>query len=102
MKPIIIQFWTETERGWGQRPDGLTLHKTTQDRNDYVKYYNETFNNKDEVPDEYTFADGDGQLWMIDEELFNSLTNLDNQNYTWQTNKWFTENKNAGKLTSTL
>ena len=55
---VICENWTETERGWGQRPDGFTLHLTEDDYVNYVKEYNEKFNNKKSVPDCYTRADG--------------------------------------------
>jgi len=34
---LFIQHWEESERGWGIRPDGYSLHMTHQDALDYVK-----------------------------------------------------------------
>lgn len=48
-----IQF-TEYERGWGNRPDGWTLHKDLQSAQDYARDYNAKHNNKQTVPDAYT------------------------------------------------
>lgn len=31
--------WTESERGWGQRPDGASLHLTQDDAKVYLKEY---------------------------------------------------------------
>ena len=31
--------WTESERGWGQRPDGYSLHETQQDVSAYIAAY---------------------------------------------------------------
>jgi hypothetical protein len=31
--------WTEYERGWGQRPDGRTLHFSLEEANKYIKDY---------------------------------------------------------------
>lgn len=35
----IVQKWEESERGWGTRPDGYSLHLTEVDRAEYVKAY---------------------------------------------------------------
>ncbi len=39
MAQLVKQYWEESEAGWGQRPDGYTLHLTEQDRKDYVREY---------------------------------------------------------------
>lgn len=55
---IIVQSWTESERGWGQRPDGCTCHLTMEDcrqfREDYIRKNHTSI----EAPDEYSFPDG--------------------------------------------
>lgn len=38
-EPAWYQSWEESERGWGQRPDGYSLHLTEQDAKDYAKGY---------------------------------------------------------------
>lgn len=35
----ICQLWEESERGWGCRPDGFSLHLTDEDRLKYIKEY---------------------------------------------------------------
>lgn len=37
MPRVVCQEWEESERGWGCRPDGYTLHLTEQDRAAYVQ-----------------------------------------------------------------
>ena len=50
---IVFEIeWTESERGWGQRPDGFTYHKTEADAQKYVDAYWKTMPN--EVPDCYS------------------------------------------------
>lgn len=44
--------WEESERGWGIRPDGCSLHKTPKDCDAYVKKYWKGM--PSEVPDEYS------------------------------------------------
>ena len=29
--PAIVVYWTESEAGWGQRPDGLTIYPNRED-----------------------------------------------------------------------
>lgn len=62
---LYIQYWEESERGWGTRPDGYSLHVTHQDALDYVKkamkkqedYFTSCGVNG--VPDEYSRPCGD-------------------------------------------
>lgn len=46
--------WTEFERGWGQRPDGVSLHKSKEDAEKYVKDYDKKHNNEPTAPDCYS------------------------------------------------
>jgi hypothetical protein len=48
----IIQKWEESERGWGCRPDGFSIHKNEIDRVNYIQTYNDSL--PKEVPDEYS------------------------------------------------
>ncbi len=48
---VLVQKWEETERGWGQRPDGYSIHLSQDDLDAYVKAYWAT--QPDAVPDEY-------------------------------------------------
>jgi hypothetical protein len=54
---VIAQNWVESERGWGTRPDGISIHRTEQERADYVKRYWDGMPNT--VPDEYSRPEGD-------------------------------------------
>jgi hypothetical protein len=60
MKAIRIT-WTEFERGWGQRPDGATLHESRQHSDEYVERVWRSKVRKDaennHVPDEYSRPD---------------------------------------------
>ncbi len=46
--------WTEYERGWGSRPDGVSLHKSKEAAEKYVSDYDKKYNNESSAPDEYT------------------------------------------------
>lgn len=69
---IVIQEWEESERGWGQRPDGASLHLTEADRNAYVEAYwaAERARGLTEAPDEYSRPCGRPRLVVATEELY--------------------------------
>jgi len=37
--PAYCQKWIESERNWGQRPDGVSLHKTRDDVMAFIAEY---------------------------------------------------------------
>lgn len=46
--------WTEYERGWGQRPDGSSLHLTKEAADTYIKEYWDSMPDRSQgVPDDY-------------------------------------------------
>lgn len=72
-KTVFIQNWEESERGWGTRPDGFTVHTSFQQLTDYVSWYNKTFNNLSEAPDEYTRTSGKPIEVEVSKELFEKI-----------------------------
>lgn len=52
LEEIIYVSWEESERGWGTRPDGCSLHLDEQDYRVFLKEYWDR--QPDEVPDEYS------------------------------------------------
>jgi hypothetical protein len=56
-----------SERGWGQRPDGYSLHLTESDRKQYIKDYWDKM--PDEVQDEYSRPEGSPERIDVDETL---------------------------------
>ena len=51
MPTILYMPWIEMERGWGQRPDGCSLHNSPGDCAGFVLDYEKTL--PDEAPAEY-------------------------------------------------
>jgi hypothetical protein len=51
LEQAVYLNWEESERGWGTRPDGCSLHLTEEDAQQYVRDYAETL--PKEVPNEY-------------------------------------------------
>lgn len=73
MKTVFVQNWEESERGWGTRPDGFTVHIDRSQCDRYVSWYNRAFNNLPEAPSEYTRTSGEPVEIEVDEALFNKI-----------------------------
>lgn len=68
---VLCQLWEESERGWGVRPDGYSLHLSENDRQDYINAYWERMPKS--VPDEYE-RPGCNPYWAeVPEEVFNKV-----------------------------
>ena len=68
MPTVVCQEWTESERGWGCRPDGATLHVSKSERDSFIEAYWEKM--PKEVPDEYSRPDGEPKLLDVDDETY--------------------------------
>jgi len=68
---VIVQKWEESERGFGTRPDGYSLHLTEADRETYVKEYWDGM--PDTAPEEYSRPDGTPYAAEVDEVTFASV-----------------------------
>lgn len=67
-KQVIYQEWCESERGWGIRNDGCSLHLTKTDLEKFIKEYWSTM--PDKVPDEYSRPQGKPYLVEVKDELY--------------------------------
>ena len=56
LNQVICQKWEESERGWGERPDGFSLHLSYEGLERYIKEYWRGM--PPAVPDEYSRPDG--------------------------------------------
>ena len=72
MNKCYFQLWEESERGWGIRPDGCSLHLST---NEHDKYLNEIYSVRQSslVPDEYDRISGGLVECFISDTLFETL-----------------------------
>lgn len=72
MNTVVVQKWEESERGWGVRPDGYTLHKSMADRDAFVEAFWKDQKKLlgEEVPDEYTRVSGEPYLADVSDEVF--------------------------------
>lgn len=68
---VYRQDWLESERGWGVRPDGYSLHATRADLASFVREYWKGM--PDEVPDEYSRPDGESFTVEVDEATHKAI-----------------------------
>lgn len=73
-----LQYWEESERGWGIRPDGCSLHVDLQSHSEYLKgiYFERTFHQH--VPNEYDRSVGQPIVVGVNDNLYQKL--LENKN----------------------
>lgn len=71
MNKVILQRWEESDRNWGTRPDGCSLHLSTDGRDVYIK---EIYKDRiGEAPDCYERIIGSPLVVFIDDELCSKL-----------------------------
>jgi hypothetical protein len=68
---VVRQDWLESERGWGIRPDGCTLHLTRNHWETYIKEYWSRM--PSEVPDEYSRPSGEPYGAMVGKEIYDRI-----------------------------
>lgn len=71
MPTVVVQKWEESERGWGVRPDGFTMHLTEADRAAFVQAYWDRM--PDEVPYEYSRPSGSPYLAQVSQEIYDKV-----------------------------
>lgn len=69
---VVCQAWLESERGWGTRPDGYSLHLNEKDRKAFIEDYWQGM--PDQAPDEYSKPDGSPYLCDIDEKTYQKVS----------------------------
>lgn len=73
MNKVIMQLWEESERGWGVRPDGCSLHISSLDRKKYISTIYKSRESDTSVPDEYDRIVGDEMEVFVEDKLFNTI-----------------------------
>jgi len=71
MNAVYKQNWIESERGWGIRPDGVSLHLSIDECATYIKKYWEGM--PDDAPDEYSRPSGHPILVEVSDEVYNKV-----------------------------
>lgn len=73
MNKVLLQFWEESERGWGVRPDGASLHINVES---YRKYLNNIYDSRrdiQDVPNEYNRVVGSVIETVVSDDIYNML-----------------------------
>ncbi len=65
---VIRQDWEESERGWGVRPDGISLHATPKNCQTFIKEYWDSM--PDEIPDEYSRPSNEPYPFRVTQKLY--------------------------------
>ena len=71
MDKILIQYWEESERGFGIRPDGASLHKDYLSHKNYVGQIYNVWETIEYVPNEYDRVIGKLIYVSVNSELYN-------------------------------
>jgi hypothetical protein len=72
---VVVQKWEESEKGWGTRPDGFSLHLSLGGLRRYVKEYWEGM--PDEAPDEYSRPCGTPYIAGVSQNLVRRMITED-------------------------
>lgn len=81
---VVCQEWEESERGWGVRPDGASLHLTAEDCAKYVKAYIAR-QPPGPAPHEYTRTSGKPFLVDVDKATYANIKAKPNKSLMiWQ------------------
>jgi hypothetical protein len=77
MKKVYLQYWEESERGWGVRPDGCSLHISKEDAKSYT---DKIYSDRDlvNIPDEYDRVVGDLIDVEVSDEIYEEILNCSN------------------------
>jgi len=72
MNRVLLQFWEESERGWGVRPDGASFHLDMSAYQDYIK---KIYDGRDEnnIPDEYDRIVGSTVEALVSDDIYDLL-----------------------------
>jgi hypothetical protein len=80
---VVVQKWEESERDWGVRPDGYSLHADEGARHAYVDAYWARM--PDTTPDEYSRPSGTpytAKVALSDDEQKQMITKLGIRRYS--------------------
>jgi hypothetical protein len=72
---VVLQLWEQSERNWGVRPDGCTLHSNVIECRNYINKIYETRQDNTDIPDEYERICGEPLYVQVDSDLFEMIQN---------------------------
>lgn len=69
---VVLQLWEESERNWGVRPDGCTLHYNIIECEKYIQIiYSDR--NPESVPDEYVRTCGEPLYVTVTDDMYKMI-----------------------------
>ena len=71
MTKLICQKWEESERGWGVRPDGYSIHASMDNRDTYIRLHNDAM--PEEIQDEYSRPSGTPYKFEATDEQWDAI-----------------------------
>lgn len=69
MEELYLQYWEESERGWGIRPDGCSLHIDDISHKSYISEIYEG-RDKNNIPNEYDRTVGELITVKVKKDLY--------------------------------
>ena len=81
LEKITYLEWEESERGWGIRPDGCSLHLTEKDAENFEREYWSRM--PDEVPEEYSRPAGNPVNAYVSKKLYDKIKATKNGLRLW-------------------
>lgn len=79
MFPVVLQEWLESERGWGKRPDGYSVHLSMEDCKAYIKEDSteeRKRNPSGDVPNCYSRSCGNPTVRDVEKHVIDKLLEL--------------------------
>lgn len=70
MNKVILQIWEESERGFGTRPDGCSMHIDLKERENYIRSIYNIRKTDASIPNEYDRIVGEGVEAFIEDSLY--------------------------------
>ena len=81
LEEVVYVSWEESERGWGTRPDGCSLHLTESDFQAFEKEYWKRMPH--EVPDEYSRPAGEPVIAYVNKKIYKDIKKSKNGIRLW-------------------
>lgn len=71
--PVVCQKWEESERGWGTRPDGFSLHVSREAMEKFIRDIYAPRKGAVAIPDEYDRPDGTPYEVGVSDDVYADL-----------------------------
>ena len=82
LEEVIYVSWEESERGWGTRPDGCSLHLTKEDFQAYRDAYWDKM--PDRAPEVYSRTAGEPVPAFVTKKLYHLIKKGENGLRLWE------------------